>query len=62
MLWVVWVWGESETRHVGEEAGISKGTPTGVARILESRGLLSRPGHPADGRPVLLRLTGQGES
>lgn len=29
VLWVVWVWGESETRHVAEEAGISKGTLTG---------------------------------
>jgi len=61
VLWVVWVWGESETRHVAEEAGISKGTLTGVARTLESRGLLSRSGHPTDGRLVLLRLTGQGE-
>jgi DNA-binding MarR family transcriptional regulator len=61
VLWVVWVWGESETRHVAEEAGISKGTLTGVARTLESRGLLSRSGHPTDGRLVLLRLTDEGE-
>ncbi|NEB03677.1 MarR family transcriptional regulator [Streptomyces sp. SID13726] len=61
VLWVVWVWGESETRHVAEEAGISKGTLTGVARTLESRGLLARSGHPTDGRLVLLRLTDEGE-
>lgn len=61
VLWVVWVWGESETRHVAEEAGISKGTLTGVARTLESRGLLGRTGHPDDGRLVLLSLTEQGE-
>lgn len=61
VLWVVWVWGESETRHVAEEAGISKGTLTGVSRTLESRGLLSRAGHPTDGRLVLLRLTDEGE-
>ncbi|MEU1165850.1 MarR family transcriptional regulator [Streptomyces sp. NPDC005921] len=61
VLWVVWVWGESETRHVAEEAGISKGTLTGVARTLESRGLLARAGHPSDGRLVLLRLTDKGE-
>lgn len=61
VLWVVWVWGESETRHVAEEAGISKGTLTGVARTLESRGLLHRAGHPDDGRLVLLSLTDQGE-
>ncbi|BFO19110.1 hypothetical protein SHKM778_54980 [Streptomyces sp. KM77-8] len=61
VLWVVWVWGESETRHVAEEAGISKGTLTGVSRTLESRGLLSRSAHPTDGRLVLLRLTEEGE-
>lgn len=61
VLWVVWVWGESETRHVAEEAGISKGTLTGVARTLESRGLVQRAGHPTDGRLVLLSLTNAGE-
>lgn len=61
VLWVVWVWGESETRHVAEEAGISKGTLTGVARTLESRGLVARAGHPSDRRLVLLRLTDKGE-
>ncbi|OIJ66434.1 MarR family winged helix-turn-helix transcriptional regulator [Streptomyces mangrovisoli] len=62
VLWVVWVWGETETRHVAEEAGISKGTLTGVARTLESRGLLRRTGHPTDGRLVLLALTAEGEA
>jgi DNA-binding MarR family transcriptional regulator len=61
VLWVVWVWGESETRHVAEEAGISKGTLTGVARTLESRGLMRRADHPTDGRLVLLSLTDKGE-
>ncbi|MEV5753719.1 MarR family transcriptional regulator [Actinoallomurus sp. NPDC052308] len=61
VLWVVWIWGEPETRHVAEEAGISKGTLTGVARTLESRGLLRRADHPTDGRLVLLMLTPQGE-
>lgn len=61
VLWVVWVWGESETRHVAEEAGISKGTLTGVSRTLESRGLLRRADHPTDGRLVLLALTEEGE-
>ncbi|WP_306319122.1 MULTISPECIES: MarR family winged helix-turn-helix transcriptional regulator [unclassified Streptomyces] len=61
VLWVVWVWGESETRHVAEEAGISKGTLTGVVRTLESRGLVRRTGHPEDGRLVLLSLTDAGE-
>jgi len=62
VLWVVWVWGESETRHVAEEAGISKGTLTGVSRTLEGRGLVKRAGHPSDGRLVLLSLTEEGEA
>ncbi|MDN3028073.1 MarR family winged helix-turn-helix transcriptional regulator [Streptomyces sp. S.PB5] len=62
VLWVVWVWGESETRHVAEEAGISKGTLTGVSRTLEGRGLVKRTVHPSDGRRVLLSLTEEGEA
>ncbi|WP_399198557.1 MarR family winged helix-turn-helix transcriptional regulator [Streptomyces sp. WAC 06725] len=61
VLWVVWIRGEMETRHVAEEAGISKGTLTGVSRTLQSRGLLERNSHPSDGRLVLLRLTERGE-
>ncbi|WP_416979833.1 MarR family winged helix-turn-helix transcriptional regulator [Streptomyces sp. T028] len=61
VLWVIWIWGESETRHVAEEAGISKGTLTGVSRTLEKRGLVLRTGHPSDGRLVLLSLTEEGE-
>jgi DNA-binding MarR family transcriptional regulator len=62
VLWVVWIWGQSETRHVAEEAGISKGTLTGVARTLEGRGLIRRDDHPVDGRLVLLSLTDEGEA
>ncbi|GAA4732893.1 MarR family winged helix-turn-helix transcriptional regulator [Phytohabitans rumicis] len=61
VLWVVWIFGEMETRHVAAEAGISKGTLTGVARTLESRGLVVRSNHPSDGRMVLLSLTEAGE-
>lgn len=57
VLWVVWIWEEMETRHVAAEAGVSKGTLTGVAKTLESRGLLERRSSPEDGRMVLLRLT-----
>lgn len=49
VLWVVWIWGESETRHVAEEAVISKGTLTGVARTLQTRGLLRRADRPTAG-------------
>ncbi len=62
VLWVLWIWGEMETRYVAEEAGISKGTLTGVARTLEGRNLVERAGHPTDGRLVLLRLTPEGEA
>ena len=60
VLWVVWIWEEIETRHVAAEAGISKGTLTGVAGTLEKRGLLERRTHPDDGRRVLLRLSSAG--
>ncbi|MGY1501142.1 MarR family winged helix-turn-helix transcriptional regulator [Streptomyces sp. QTS52] len=62
VLWVVRISGETETRLVAEEAGISKGTLTGVARTLESRGLVRRIEHPSDGRRVLLGLTDEGEA
>jgi MarR family transcriptional regulator, organic hydroperoxide resistance regulator len=60
VLWVVWIWQEIETRHVAAEAGISKGTLTGVAGTLEKRGLVERRTHPDDGRRVLLRLSPSG--
>ncbi|GII84906.1 hypothetical protein Ssi03_28960 [Sphaerisporangium siamense] len=60
VLWVVWIWEEIETRHVAAEAGISKGTLTGIIKTLESRGLVQRLQHPDDGRLALLRLTPEG--
>jgi MarR family transcriptional regulator, organic hydroperoxide resistance regulator len=60
VLWVVWIWTDVETRHVAAEAGISKGTLTGVATTLESRGLLARRTHPQDARRVLVSLTPAG--
>ena len=60
VLWVVWVWYDVESRHVAAEAGISKGTLTGVATTLEGRGLLRRRTHPDDARRVLLSLTPTG--
>ncbi|ARF59454.1 MarR family transcriptional regulator [Streptomyces gilvosporeus] len=62
VLWVVWIWGQMETRRVAEEAGISKGTLTGVAHTLQGRGLLERSAHPKDGRLALLALTPEGET
>lgn len=60
VLWVVWIWGEIESRHAAAEAGISKGTLTGVVATLQNRGLVSRRVHPDDARRALLALTPQG--
>lgn len=62
VLWVIWIWGQLETRHVAAEAGISKATLTGVQNTLVNRGLVHRQVHPADGRRVLLSLTDQGQA
>jgi DNA-binding MarR family transcriptional regulator len=61
VLWVLWIWGELESRYVAEEVGIAKGTLTEVARTLEGRALVRRSGHPTDRRRVLLALSGGGE-
>jgi DNA-binding MarR family transcriptional regulator len=61
VLWVVWIWEEIEARHVAAEAGISKGTLTGVAGTLERKGLLARRTHPDDARRVLISLTPAGQ-
>ena len=61
VLWVIWIWGEIESRHVAAEAGISKGTLTGVISTLMGRGLVERRVHPDDARRVLLSLSAKGE-
>jgi DNA-binding MarR family transcriptional regulator len=61
VLWVVWIWGSMETRFVAKEAGITKGTLTGVVKTLEARGLAVRTKHAEDGRLVLLSLSDKGE-
>lgn len=62
VLWVLWIWGEQEARHVAEESGISRGTLTGVVTTLEGRGLVRRRPHPEDKRSVLVAATGAGEA
>jgi MarR family transcriptional regulator, organic hydroperoxide resistance regulator len=56
VLFVLWIWGDQETRHLATEAGVTKGTLTGVLKTLEKRGLARRRAHEADGRLVLVRL------
>jgi DNA-binding MarR family transcriptional regulator len=62
VLWVIWIWGGMEARHVAESADISKATLTGVLKTLEGRGLVQRERDANDGRLVRLRLTPQGEA
>ena len=38
VMWVLWVWGEMETRDLAVDAGITKGTLTGVVGTLERHG------------------------
>jgi len=61
VLWVIWIWGDVESRHVAQEAGISKGTLTGVQNTLMTKGLVDRSVHPQDARRVLLSLTDEGQ-
>jgi DNA-binding MarR family transcriptional regulator len=60
VLFVLWIWGDQETRHLAAEAGVTKGTLTGVLKTLEKRGLASRRAHDADGRLVLVSLAPKG--
>ena len=62
VLWVLWIWGEQEARHVADESGISRGTLTGVVTTLERRGLVRRRPHPEDKRSVLVAATRSGEA
>ncbi len=60
VMWVLWIWGEQETRQVAAETGSTKGTLTGVLKTLEGRGLVLRRTHPDDARRVLVCLTTKG--
>ena len=59
-LWVLWIWGEMEARHLAAEANVTKGTLTGVADTLERRGLIVRRRHADDRRLVSIDLTDEG--
>ncbi len=62
VLWVAWVWQESETRMVAEESGISKATLTGVLKTLEKLGFTTRRRSEKDGRLVIVGLTAAGNA
>ena len=60
VLWVLWVWGETETRELADEANVTKGTLTGVIDTLETRGLVERRRRERDRRLVAVKLTDPG--
>ena len=60
VLWVLWIWGKQETSHVAEEAGITKGTLTGVIKTLTGQQLIRRVTHDDDRRRASLSLTPKG--
>jgi MarR family transcriptional regulator, organic hydroperoxide resistance regulator len=60
VLFVLWIWGDQQTRHLADEAGVTKGTLTGVLKTLEKRGLTRRRAHDEDGRLVLVSLEAKG--
>jgi MarR family transcriptional regulator, organic hydroperoxide resistance regulator len=56
-LWVLWVWGEMESREFARAVGVSRPTATGVVTTLEGKGLVRRKKDSRDGRMVLVSLT-----
>ena len=60
-LWVLWVMGSMETRHLAAEASVTKGTLTGILKTLEDRHLVERETPAADRRLTLVHLTSKGE-
>lgn len=59
-MWVLWVWGEMESRDLASAVGISRPTSTGVVTTLERRGYVRRRKNAEDGRMVRVSLTDRG--
>ena len=60
-LWVLWVWGEMESREFAQAVGVSRPTATGVVTTLEGRGFVRLKKDTRDGRMVLVSLTAAGK-
>jgi DNA-binding MarR family transcriptional regulator len=60
VLWVLWVWGDLESRDLAAAVGISRPTSTGVVTTLERRGYVQRKRNTLDGRMVRVSLTPEG--
>lgn len=61
VLWILWIWDTQETGRVADEAGVTKGTLTGVIKTLQTRKLIRRIPHKDDRRRVSIELTPSGE-
>lgn len=61
VLWVLWVWGEMDSRDLAAAVGISRPTSTGVVTTLEGRGYVRRSRTAEDGRLVRVTLTNAGQ-
>jgi MarR family transcriptional regulator, organic hydroperoxide resistance regulator len=59
-LWVLWIWGEMESRDFASAVGISRPTATGVLTTLQGRRFVRRRKASKDGRVVLASLTPSG--
>jgi DNA-binding MarR family transcriptional regulator len=59
-LWVLWIWGEMESRAFAAAVGISRPTATGVLSTLQARRFVRRRKASKDGRVVLVSLTPSG--
>jgi MarR family transcriptional regulator, organic hydroperoxide resistance regulator len=59
-LWVLWIWGEMESREFASAVGISRPTATGVLATLHRRRFVRRRKATKDGRVVLVSLTPSG--
>jgi MarR family transcriptional regulator, organic hydroperoxide resistance regulator len=60
VMWVLWVWGETDTRELAHEANVTKGTLTGVVDTLQKRGLVERRRRARDRRLMAVKLTDAG--
>jgi DNA-binding MarR family transcriptional regulator len=61
VLWVLWVWGEMESRDLATAVGIRRPTSSGVVGTLERRGFVQRTRSVEDGRMVRVSLTRAGQ-